>query len=79
METNSTWIRDWLENYMVEYECDTCHGARLKDEVLSVKIANKSIYEVTCMSIKELLVFFKNLELTEEKKQIANLIFERNK
>lgn len=74
METNSTWIRDWLENYMVEYECDTCHGARLKDEVLSVKIANKSIYEVTCMSIKELLVFFKNLELTEEKKQIANLI-----
>ena len=74
METNSTWIRDWLENYMVEYECDTCHGARLKDEVLSVKIANKSIYEVTCMSIKELLIFFKNLELTEEKKQIANLI-----
>ena len=74
METNSTWIRDWLENYMVEYECDTCHGARLKDEVLSVKIANKSIYEVTCMSIKEWLVFFKNLELTEEKKQIANLI-----
>ena len=25
METSSTWIREWLENYMVEYECDTCH------------------------------------------------------
>ena len=36
METSSTWIRDWLENYMVEYECDTCHGARLKDEVESL-------------------------------------------
>ena len=52
METSSTWIRDWLENYMIEYECDTCHGARLKDEVLSVKIDGKNIYEVTCMSIK---------------------------
>ena len=47
METSSTWIRDWLENYMVEYECYTCHGARLSDDVLSVKIYGKNIYEVT--------------------------------
>ena len=74
METSSTWIRDWLENYMVEYECDTCHGARLKDEVLSVKIDGKNIYQVTCMSIKELLKSYNNLKLTEEQKQIANLV-----
>lgn len=74
METSSSWIREWLENYMVEYECDTCHGARLKDDVLSVKIAGKNIYEVTCMSIKQLLDIYKNLELSEEKKQIANLV-----
>ena len=74
METNSTWIRDWLENYMVEYECDVCHGARLTDEVLSVKIGNKNIYEVTCMSIKELVKFFQKVTLTEEQKQIANLV-----
>lgn len=74
METNSTWIRDWLENYMVEYECDACHGARLKDEVLSVKVDGKNIYEVTCMSIKDLLKTYHNLKLTEEQKQIANLI-----
>ena len=74
METSSTWIRDWLENYMVEYECDTCHGARLKDEVLSVKVDGKNIHEVTCMSIKELLKSYENLKLTEEQKQIANLI-----
>ena len=74
IETSSTWIRDWLENYMVEYECDTCHGARLKDEVLSVKIDGKNIYQVTCMSIKELLKSYNNLKLTEEQKQIANLV-----
>ncbi len=74
METSSTWIREWLENYMVEYECDTCHGARLNDNVLSVKIANKNIYEVTCMSIKKLITFFEKLKLTESEKQIANLV-----
>ena len=74
METSSTWIRDWLENYMVEYECDACHGARLKDEVLSVKVDGKNIYEVTCMSIKELLKSYESLKLSEEQKQIANLV-----
>ncbi len=74
METSSTWIRDWLENYMIEYECDACHGARLKDEVLSVKVDGKNIYEVTCLSIKELLKSYNSLKLTEEQKQIANLV-----
>ena len=74
METSSTWIRDWLENYMVEYECDTCHGARLSDDVLSVKIDGKNIYEVTCMSIKEMLSSYKTMKLTEEQAKIADLI-----
>lgn len=74
METSSTWIREWLENYMIEYECDTCKGARLNDDVLQVKIGNKNIYEVTCMSIKELIVFFNNLKLSKEKTEIARLI-----
>lgn len=74
METSSTWIREWLENYMIEYECDTCKGARLNDDVLQVKIGNKNIYEVTCMSIKELIIFFNNLKLSKEKTEIARLI-----
>ena len=74
METSSTWIRDWLENYMVEYECDTCHGARLSEEVLSVKIDKKNIYEVTCMSIKEMISSYKTMKLTEEQAKIADLI-----
>lgn len=74
METSSTWVRDWLENYMVEHVCDACQGARLKDEVLSVKVDGKNIYEVTCMSIKELLNSYSKLTLTEEQKQIATLV-----
>ena len=74
MDTSSAWIREWLENYMVEHECDTCHGARLKEDVLAVKLGGKSIYEVTCMSIKELIPFFQNLKLSEEKKEIAKLV-----
>ena len=74
MSTSSTWIREWLENYMVEHTCDTCHGARLADEVLSVKIGKKNIFEVTEMSIKDLIPFFSNLKLSEEKKEIAKLV-----
>ncbi len=74
MNTTSTWIREWLENYMVEHTCDTCHGARLKDDVLSVKLGKKNIYEVTEMSIKELIPFFENLKLSEEKREIAKLV-----
>ena len=74
MNTTSTWIRDWLENYMVEHTCDTCHGARLSDEVLSVKLGEKNIFEVTEMSIKKLIPFFNNLKLSEEKKEIAKLV-----
>ena len=74
METSSTWIREWLERYMVEHTCETCHGARLKDDVLAVKVGNKNIYELTQMSIKNLIPFFNNLELSEEKKEIAKLV-----
>lgn len=79
METSSTWIRDWLENYMIEHVCETCHGARLKDEVLSVLIGDKNIYEVTCISIKELLTFFDHLTLSEEQLQIADLVLKEIK
>lgn len=74
METSSTWIREWLENYMVEYTCDACHGARLKDDILCVKVDKKNIYEVTQMSIKELLESYSKLKLTEEQKKIADLV-----
>ncbi len=79
METSSSWIREWLEKFMIEQTCEVCNGARLADEVLSVKVGDKNIYEVTLMSIKELITFFDKLELSEEKMQIADLILKEIK
>ena len=79
METSSTWIRDWLENYMLETVCETCHGARLQDNVLSVLVGGKNIYEVTCMSIKQLIPFFDNLKLTASQKEISDLLIKEIK
>ena len=74
METSSEWIRDWLEQYMIELPCEVCHEARLNESVLNIKINNKNIYEVTCMSIKEALNWFNNLKLTESEQKISELI-----
>jgi len=74
METSSTWIREWLENYMVESLCETCHGARLDDKVLSVYVGDKNIFELTCLSINKILEFFDNLKLTAEQEEIARLL-----
>ena len=74
METSSEWIREWLENYMIETTCETCHGARLQDGVLAVLVGSKNIYEVTCMSIKELLIYFNELSLSKEQAEISNLL-----
>ena len=59
---------------MTELPCPKCHGARLDDSILSVRINNKNIYEVTLLSIKDLYDFITNLKLTKEEKEIANLI-----
>ena len=45
METKSDWIREWLDNYVVDHTCDTCHGARLDEKVLQVYVGGKNIYE----------------------------------
>ncbi len=74
METSSEWIRDWLEQYMIELPCEVCHEARLSESVLNILINEKNIYEVTCMSIKECLVWFDNLKLTEAEAKISELI-----
>ena len=74
IETKSTWIRDWIEGYMTEMPCSSCHGSRLKSSVLNVLINKKNIYEVTCMSISDLKDFISNLKLTEEQKKISEIV-----
>ena len=74
IETKSGWIRDWIEQYMTELPCPTCNGTRLRDSVLSVLINKKNIYEVTCLSIRELRDFISNLKLNKEQEEIASII-----
>ena len=74
METSSPSIRDWIERYMTELPCPHCHQTRLRDEALSVRINNKNIYEVTNMSIRDLLTWFDKLKLTKEQTEVSFLI-----
>lgn len=79
METKSTWIREWIENYMTELVCPKCHGARLNSNVLSVLVGNKNIFELTQMSIKDIMIFFDKLKLTKQQQEISQLIIKEIK
>ena len=74
IETKSGWIRDWLSGFMVEMECPECKGKRLQKSVLSIYINEKNIFDLTDMSIGDLLSFMKNLKLNTEEKEISDLI-----
>jgi len=64
---------------MMELPCTTCHGARLNESVLSVKINKKNIYEMTKMSIGDLYDFLSDLKLNKEQAKIAELILKEIK
>ncbi len=74
IETSSNWIREWLDNYMVESTCEVCHGTRLQESILNIFINKKNIYDLTIMDIRELKEFLSNLKLNEEEKQISGLL-----
>ncbi len=74
LETTAGWIREWIEGFMIEMECPSCHGKRLKDNILSVYINKKNIYDMTALSIAELYKFMQNLKLNEEEKKISDLL-----
>ncbi|MEE8716170.1 MAG: excinuclease ABC subunit UvrA [Coriobacteriales bacterium] len=70
-ETDNDNVRARLEQYIREEPCTTCHGARLKPEILAVTVGGKSIYEVCSMSTVDELAFFEGLELTERQQVIG--------
>ncbi len=75
METTSDDIKEWFESFMVEKECEVCHGKRLRPEALAVTVGGKNIYEITCMTIGESVKFFESLRLSDTEFQISKLIF----
>ena len=79
METKSGWRRDWIEGFMTELECSSCHGARLNSSVLSVKVGGINIYELTKLSISDIYKFFENIKLSKEQEEISKLIIKEIK
>ena len=79
LETSSSWIREWIEGFMVESTCPHCEGTRLKEEILAVKINNKNIYDLTLMAIDELYKFISDLKLNKEEQEISNLLLKEIK
>ena len=59
------------EEFMTNLECPVCHGKRLRKEALAVTVSDKSIAEITDMSIRELTGFFEHMNLTRTQQLIA--------
>ncbi len=74
METNSSWNREWYGSFISDQTCEECHGARLDEKVLAVRVGGKNIYEWTQMSVDEAIEFMKNLQLTDTEKKVSELI-----
>ena len=74
-ETKSQGMREFYEMYMSESPCHACHGARLRKEILSIKVGDKNINELTDMPINKIRDYLKNLELTNQEKLIGEQIF----
>ena len=72
--SGSEFSQDRIDEYMTEIKCPSCKGKRLKPEVLSIKVNEKSITDFTDMNIQKELDFITNLELSEKDKIIAEQI-----
>ncbi|MDW2929128.1 excinuclease ABC subunit UvrA [Mesomycoplasma ovipneumoniae] len=73
-DTTSEDLRLWFKKMMSEFLCSTCQGARLNNFALAVKIENYNIFELSQLSIKNLIEFFKNLNLSDFDQQVSKLI-----
>ena len=73
-ETGSETIKAEYETFMRITPCSTCKGMRLKRESLAVTVADKNIYEVTNLSIRDLAAFLSNLTLTTTQQLIGEQI-----
>lgn len=73
-ETNSDFTREQMRKYMTELPCPVCHGYRLNERALAVKIDGENIGEVSELPISKSLQFFSDLQLAEQKFQIAKPI-----
>lgn len=69
--SQSDFIKQDIERYMIPTPCDLCHGKRLSKEALSVLIEGKNIADVTDMSVVELGLWLDGLNLSAKEKKIS--------
>jgi excinuclease ABC subunit A len=79
-DTDTERVReDIFHKYMVEKECSACHGQRLKPEAAAVKVAGKSIVDVSRMSIEKAYDYFSNIKLSKKDEMISKQILKEIK
>ncbi|QAT18026.1 excinuclease ABC subunit A [Candidatus Velamenicoccus archaeovorus] len=71
-QTDSLFLKEEISKFMSQMPCPVCRGSRLKKESLAVTIQERSIWDVTRMTIQEAYVFFDTLPLSPQEKQIAS-------
>ncbi len=74
-ETGSELTKKEYENLMSFTTCPCCKGQRLKKESLAVTIDDKNIFDITNMSIKDLVDYLENIKLTPTQEKIGHRIF----
>ena len=74
--TESAWMREELTRYQASHPCEVCHGARLRPEPLSVKIASEDISLSSRRSVADALAWFSTLDeqLAPQQREIARPI-----
>ena len=70
-ETNSEYAKGEISKYLSEIECDMCHGKRLKQDALNVKIKKYNIIELTDLSVTKISEFIEGLKLNKTQEQIS--------
>ncbi len=71
-DTKSEGMKRWYGKYMANTACTTCHGARLRTESAAVRVANRTLVEVSSMTVDEARTFFEQIELTGADLKIAS-------
>ena len=73
-DTQSSWIKEEIENYMSAIPCDACHGQRLSPVSLAVTVGGLNIAQLCDLSVSDALNFFEHLELSGRDAAIAATI-----
>ncbi|MBR6641624.1 MAG: excinuclease ABC subunit UvrA, partial [Clostridia bacterium] len=73
-ETTSLGMKTYYESFMNTIPCEACHGTRLKDTVLAVKVGKLNIHELCSLPILEIKEYINNLKLSEKNKMISEQI-----